>query len=178
MVTGYETSPAHARAAARLRRVFSKPSKLLSSWWRNPPAFARYGVAVALVAGAFLAERLMQDYLVGAPALLFICATMLSGWFGGFGPGLVAVALAVLGFGYYLVDWDHSLAVDPRELPRLTLFTVAVILVALLSARQRSITESLKHARDALESSNSELQLTNEALLAENAERERVEQTL
>jgi signal transduction histidine kinase len=74
----------------------------------------------------------------------------LSAWFGGFRPGLVAVALSVLAFDYFFLPPTFSLEPNVNELPRLVLFAMAALLVGLLSAAQRSATESLRQARDSL----------------------------
>jgi PAS domain S-box-containing protein len=153
-------------------------AKLLTRWWQNPPVIVRYGVAVALVYGALKIEQGMEAQFVGAPVSLFLCAVMLSAWFGGFGPGLFAAALALLAFDYYFISPDHALFVGPEEVPRVVIFGLSVCLVGLLSAAQRRGAESLRHARDELNRAFQKLQRTNEALLAENAERKRVEEAL
>ena len=106
--------------------------------------------------GAFLIERWMEAYLVGAPVSLFVCATMLSGWFGGFGPGLLAAALAILAFDYEPSPnpWMHLI---PKDLPRAAIFAVTVVVVALLSGAQRREIESLRRARKSLQKGNEAL---------------------
>jgi PAS domain S-box-containing protein len=153
-------------------------AKLLTRWWQNPPVIVRYGVAVALVYGALKIEQGMQAQLVGAPVSLFLCAVMLGAWFGGFGPGLFGAALAVLAFDYYFVSPVHALLIDPRELPRIVIFGLSVCLVGLLSAAQRRVAQSLRNTRGELDGAIQKLQRTNEALLAENAERTRAEEAL
>jgi PAS domain S-box-containing protein len=153
-------------------------TKPVSTWWLNPPAIVRYAVAVALVGGAIAVEKLMEEQLVGAPALLFLCAVMLSAWFGGFRAGLFAAALALFSFIHYFVPPGDFFGVDPKELPRTGIFAFAVLLVGLLSAAQRSVAQTLRRARDDLDDANKELKRTNEALRAENAERIRVEDAL
>src|ERR1700737_2997223 len=101
-------------------------AKPVSSWWLSPPVIVRYAVAVALVGGTIAIEKLMEEQLVGAPALLFLCAVMLSAWFGGFRPGLFAAALALLAFDYYFVSPDHALVVAPEEVPRVVIFGLSV----------------------------------------------------
>jgi K+-sensing histidine kinase KdpD len=91
----------------------------LPGWWSNPPAIARYG-------GALAAARWIEANFAGAPVSLFSCAVLLSGWFGGFGAGFFAAALATLAFDYEFVNPLHSLAIDPKEIPRFALFAATI----------------------------------------------------
>lgn len=116
----------------------------------------------------------MQD----APVSLFLCAVILSAWFGGVGPGLVATTLSALAFNYYFLPPIHSVGPKPDEIPRLVIFVVSALFVGSLSCAQRSATESLRRARDDLSATVQELQSTNETLQAESRERERVEEAL
>ena len=149
-----------------------------SAWWLNPPVILHYVVAAALVACGSAIELLMQQELVGAPALLLLCAVMLSAWFGGFRPGWFAAALALSSFIHYFVLPGDFFGVDAKELPRIGIFAFAVLLVGSLSAAQRSVAQTLRRARDDLDGANKKLIRTNEALRAENAERVRVEGAL
>jgi PAS domain S-box-containing protein len=160
---------------AKRHRFMAKPA---SGWWLSRPVILRYGVAAVSVAGALTIELWLQEQLAGAPVSLFLCAVMLSAWFGGFGPGLFAAALAVLAFEYYFLSPIHLFAIDPREVPRVVIFALSVLLVGLLSAAQRRVTQSLRNARDELDGAIQKLQRTNEALLAENVERNRAEEAL
>src|SRR6185503_7807921 len=57
----------------------------------------RYAVAVAAVVAA-VGLRLLLQPLLGAsvPYLQFLPATLLAAWYGGFGPGALATALAAV----------------------------------------------------------------------------------
>jgi C4-dicarboxylate-specific signal transduction histidine kinase len=103
---------------------------------------------------------------------------MLSAWFGGVGPGLLATALSAFAFYYYFLPPIYSLDAKPGEIPRLAVFMVSTLFVGSLSAAQRSATESLRRARDDLKGTVKELQSTNEALEAESRERKRAEESL
>ena len=81
---------------------------------------------------------------------LFLCAIMVAAWFGGFGPGLLATAVGFLAFAYYLVPPLNSLAIDPRQLPRMTLFLMVALFVNWLCASQRKAAKSLQRSRDDL----------------------------
>lgn len=152
-------------------------AKLSSGWWLNPPVMLRYGAALGSIAAALVIEWQLEGRLVGAPVALFLCAVMLSAWFGGFRPGLFAAAMAVAAF-YYMASPGHSFVVDFNEIPRIVIFGLSVLVVGLLSAAQRRATVSLRRARDELDETNQELKRTNEALRVENAEHRRAEEAL
>jgi C4-dicarboxylate-specific signal transduction histidine kinase len=119
-------------------------------------------------------SRWMTPHL-GFPGTLFLCAVMLSAWFGGVGPSLLAAMLSVLAFHYFFL---HSPGSKPREIPRISMYFISNVLFALLSAAQRSAKESLRHARDDLQRTVQDLQKTYEALLAESRERKHTEEAL
>jgi len=72
----------------------------------------------------------------------------------------------------------HTLVADAKEIPRIFVFALSALFAGLLSAAQRSATESLGCARDDLDGMVQELTKSNEALHAENAERIRAEEAL
>jgi C4-dicarboxylate-specific signal transduction histidine kinase len=144
--------------------------------WLNPPAIWGYGIAALSVAAALTVSGMPAIHLQDAPVSLFLCAVILSSWFGGVGPGLVATVLSALAFNYYFLPPIHSLGPKPDEIPRLVIFIVSALFVGSLSAAQRSATESLRRARDDLRATVQELQRTNEALQAESLERRHAEE--
>src|SRR5690242_10437005 len=104
--------------------------------WRKPPVIWSYGIAVLSVAAALAISRLPSLHLQSAPVSLFLCAVMLSAWFGGIWPGMLAIVLSSLAFTFYFLG-AHSLAVGPDEIPRAAVFVLAALFVGLLSAAQR-----------------------------------------
>jgi C4-dicarboxylate-specific signal transduction histidine kinase len=144
--------------------------------WPKPPGIWSYGIGVLSVAAALVISRLPAVHLQDAPVSLFLCAVILSAWFGGIGPGLLATALSALAFNYYFLPPIHSLGPKPDEIPRFVIFTVSALFVGSLSAAQRSAMESLRRARDDLRKTVQELQSTNEALQAESLERKHAEE--
>src|SRR2546429_4211099 len=50
-----------------------------------------------------------------APVSLFLCAVILSAWFGGIRPGLLATALSAPAFYYYFLPPIYSLGAKPRS---------------------------------------------------------------
>jgi PAS domain S-box-containing protein len=137
-------------------------------WWRKPPAILSYAVAFLSPACAIIVESWLQS---GATVSLFLCAIILSAWFGGIGPGLTATAVSILGFRYFFMPPTYSFAVDAAHVPRLALFVLVSLFVGSLTAAQRSTAASLRNARD-------DLQKKNRALQAENIERKHHEEKL
>jgi len=117
----------------------------------KPPAIARYGLALVSVGLSVLICEVLENLWKSTPFVsVFTCAVVLSAWFGGFGPGLLSVALSVFAFDYYFLPPTRSFVLNSNEVPRLILFAVAASIVGLLSAAQRSSAESLRRARDTL----------------------------
>ena len=101
-----------------------------------------------------------------------LCAVIVAAWFGGFGPALVAIALALLAFHYYLVApinsfaWKHDLfAVGISELTRLILFSVTSVFVAFMISAQRKTTETLRRVGDDLQAAVEDQRRIGDALL-------------
>jgi K+-sensing histidine kinase KdpD len=147
--------------------------------WSRPSVIWRYVIVILSVAAAPIISQSPAFHLQSAPVSLFLCVVILSAWFGGAGPGLLATALSVLAFYYYVLSPAHSFAAKPgEETPRLVIFMVSALFVGSLAAAQRSVTESLRRARDDLIGTVEQLQRTNEVLQAESGERKRVEEEL
>jgi PAS domain S-box-containing protein len=148
-----------------------------SSRWPRLPAIANYAIAVVMVAAAVVAARLFAHVLDTNPIVsLFLCGIMFVGWLGGTGPAWLAAVLSVLAFDYFFVSPVGSVSLAIKDIPRVVLFAVAAILVVLLTAAQRSAADSLRRTSEGLLAALRKLEQANKALLAESAERKRVEQ--
>jgi PAS domain S-box-containing protein len=130
--------------------------------WRKPPAVWSYGIAVVSVGAALIISRWSALHLQDAPVSLFLCAVLLSAWFGGVGPALLATALSALAFYHYYLP----------PIPRLVIFVVSTLLVGSLSAALRGAAESLRRAHQDLIGTVRQLRRTNQALQAESRQRE------
>jgi len=135
-------------------------------------------VAVLSSTLALIISQWLAHHLGASPGTLFLCAVMVSAWFGGLGPGLLATLLSALSFHYYFLPPIHSFALKPGEIPRLFLYVLANLLIGSLSAAQRNVKESLRRTRDDLKRTVQDLQKTNEALHAESRERKQAEEAL
>jgi PAS domain S-box-containing protein len=146
--------------------------------WPKLPAIWSYWIAFVSVAAALIIARWPILHLQDAPVSLFLCAVILTAWFGGVWPGLLSIGLSALAFYYYFLPPIYSLHAKPDEIPRFTIFMVSALFVGLLSVAQRSATESLRRARDDLKGTVQKLQSTNEVLQAASRERERAQESL
>jgi PAS domain S-box-containing protein len=132
-----------------------------------------YAMAVLSVAVAIIAAELVTRLLHAEPiASSMLCAVIFAAWFGGFGPALLAIALALFAFHYYLVPpinsfaWKHDLfALDISELPRLILFSITSLLVAFVISAQKKATEDLRRSGDDLHVAMENLKRIEAALL-------------
>ena len=146
--------------------------------WPKLPAIWSYWIAVFSVAAALVISRWPPLHLHESPVSLFLCAVILSAWFGGVLPGLLATVLSALAFDYYFLPPIYSLHAKTGEIPRLIAFMLSAVFVGALSIAQRSATESLRRARDDLKETVQELLSANRALETESRERKRAEENL
>jgi len=105
-------------------------------------------VAVALGPALLLDRFGFHD----AAVPLFICASAISSWYGGLGPGVLAVLLCSLVFDYFFVPPLYSVSVAPTELPAFISFGIFTFLTSWLARVRRRVEEDLRSTRDELES--------------------------
>lgn len=127
---------------------------------KRPESLATlYLLAVLSVAAAIIAADVLTRLLnAEAIASSLLCAVIVSAWVGGFGPSLLATALALLAFHYYLAPpinsfvWKNDLSAMtvPGEIPRLVLFALTTTIVAFLISAQRKATKNLKRSGEEL----------------------------
>jgi PAS domain S-box-containing protein len=167
-------------ATDEIERLKDEPEPIRERTTKAPLIW-KYGMAVLSVAAALLATLWMRQEL-GQPSTpivgLFLCAAMLSAWFGGIGPGLLAVGLSFLAVVYYFATPLYSFAVDIWEVPRLIVFVLSALFVGALSSAQRRKTQNLTEAHETLRETVQQLEVTNRALRRENAERKQAEAEL
>src|SRR5438874_4154649 len=139
----------------------------------KPSAISHYAVAALSVAVAIaIVEFNTRLFHAEAITSSMLCAVIFAAWFGGFGPALFAIALALLAFHYYLVPpissftWKSGLfALAVSEVPRLLLFSIVSLVVAFLMSAQRRATEILRLSRDDLRAAMEDQRRIEAALL-------------
>jgi PAS domain S-box-containing protein len=147
----------------------SKPRSLLS----DPSAVSRYAIAVLSVVTAIVVAEVLTKFLHTEPiASAMLCAVIFAAWFG-FGPGLLAIALSLFAFHYYLVPPINSfgpkhdiLAVDYAELPRLALFSITSLFVNFISLAQRNAKEAAVQAEAKAARAEREIRLVTDTIPA------------
>src|SRR5215213_7802452 len=125
---------------------------------RHTSPLLRYGVAVLAVGVAFGLKLLLDPLIVqDVPFLLVFGAIMVSAWFGGLGPGLLATVAAGLATDYFFLPPMGSLSGFSLETVPLLAFFLEGTLVCLL-------TEALRAARMRAEGSKLETERHREHL--------------
>ena len=157
-------------------------SKFETSTRRSTSFVLRYGLVVLSVAAALAITELLRAYFEPTPNSLFFCAIVVSSWFGGLGPGLLSGLLSVGVIDYYFISPRYTLGVTPEDVPRLAVFLISAATISWLSGGQKRAKESLRQARDELDTKvqerTAELRRINDELRAEIAERKNVERAL
>jgi len=113
---------------------------------RIPPARApilRYGVAVLSTALALIPTILLADVSESRLAL-FGVAVMVSAWYGGWKPGVVATAFALTVSAYFSLAGEHTAAQLQTAIIRLSLFFFIAMAICWLNAALRSVQENLR----------------------------------
>jgi len=132
----------------------------------------RYSLALITVALALIITSTLKNYTDITP--LFYAAIVISAWFGGMGPGLLAVVLAEVSIDYYFVEPLYTLRLGPKHISFLVVFGVLAVLTSCMSSKRRRAEEGLRQARDELEmrvqERTKELRQANENLRERQAE--------
>ncbi len=147
----------------------------------TPSPVLGYGFAIATVALAVVLTLFLEPIIMPSVFSLFFAAVIVSAWYGGLGPGLLATALSSLALEYFFMfptysfsskfSWDYPF--------RLLLFGLVALLISSLTAARKRAEEALRRAHDELEmrvqERTAELAKANKTLQAEIAERKEAE---
>jgi len=115
---------------------------------RIPPARApilRYGVAVLSTALALIPTILLADVSESRLAL-FGVAVMVSAWYGGWKPGVVATAFALTVIAYFSLAGEHTPEQTRTAILRMSLFFFLAMLICWLNAALRAAQENLRRS--------------------------------
>jgi PAS domain S-box-containing protein len=115
---------------------------------RIPPARApilRYGVAVLSTALALIPTVLLANVSESRLAL-FGVAVMVSAWYGGWKPGLVATAFALTVSAYFSLVGEHTPEQLRTAILRLSLFFFIAMAICWLNAALRAVQDDLRRS--------------------------------
>jgi len=113
----------------------------------RPYGLALLAIAVALGV-AFGAERLGVGSLEVPLSLIAVIATV---WYGGVGPGVVAVVVGAAGLDYLFTPPLYEFAFQLDDLVHIGVFIVFALVTGWFAARRRRIERELKRALDQLQ---------------------------
>ncbi|MEH1891394.1 MAG: PAS domain S-box protein [Nostoc sp.] len=121
----------------------SKPKNIFAGG-RNkgaiiPEQLLHYTIALLSVALALGITMLLRPYLSATPSALFFAAVMVSAWYGGFTPGLLATVLSTLVVNYLFLQPLYPQHITHRDiLVRLTVFMITAGLIIWLNESRRT----------------------------------------
>src|SRR2546426_12576225 len=105
----------------------------------------RYGVAVLSIILALIPAFLLSD-VVESRLVVFAVAIMVSAWYGGWKPGLVATSFALTVSAYFSLAGIHSASEYRKAIIHLALFVFVALLICSFNASLRSAQEGLRRS--------------------------------
>jgi signal transduction histidine kinase len=134
---------------------------------RVPKAVSHYGLAIVSVVMALGITLSLEPYNTLRTPFLY-AAILITTWFGGIGPGLLAVALATLALGYYFDPFHRSQAAEIIDLPLVVSFSLLALLITWVSAKRKGIQEALKQKNEELQQTLLKLKETQQELVMQS----------
>jgi signal transduction histidine kinase len=112
----------------------------------------RYGFSVVCVALGLGLALIFQHYGVqNVESPPFSVAIVLTAWYVGIGPSVVAVVLSATCFNYFFTEPLYTFEINSQDLPNFLLFVVWAIIIAGFVTSRRRIENDLRQARDHLQ---------------------------
>src|SRR3954463_2011553 len=123
---------------------------------RVTPAVWRYGLAVLCVAFSTAATFPVQDF--GVRTSLFFPAILLATWFGGTGPGLLAVLLSTLSINFFFTEPFLAFEFSVRDIPTTAAFFLSALVISSWSAARKRAENRLRVSEQELRKARSDLE--------------------
>jgi two-component system, cell cycle sensor histidine kinase and response regulator CckA len=105
----------------------------------------RYGVAILSITLALIPALMIPD-LVESRLVVFAVAIMVSAWYGGWKPGLVATSFALTVSAYFSLGAGHSPSEYRKAIIHLVLFVFVAVLICSFNAALRAAQEGLRRS--------------------------------
>ncbi|HKN16123.1 MAG TPA: ATP-binding protein [Candidatus Sulfotelmatobacter sp.] len=117
-----------------------------------PSVIQRYGLAIlSVVIGLGIGLLLERSHFHDVEFPLFLLAIVVTVWYAGVGPGILAVVLSSLAFDFFFTEPVYSFYVSRSELPYYFVFILFALLLTWFSAVRRRVERDLLQSRDELE---------------------------
>ena len=118
----------------------------------------RYSAAILLVTASLLVNLLVWR-VVQAPATpLFLVAIIITAWFVGRGPAVLATLLSALTIDYFFITPQYQLGGSWDDLGRIFVFSIEGITLALLIVSRRRTSDQVRESREELRALSTHLQ--------------------
>jgi signal transduction histidine kinase/CheY-like chemotaxis protein len=116
---------------------------------------ARYALAVISVAAAIaITISLLDSIFIRNQFALFYAAVMITAFYGGLGPGLVATALSVYALDEFFMPSFMSWDLDADDIVQIALFALVAVLISYLNTTNRRAMAEMQKAKEDAESAN------------------------
>jgi PAS domain S-box-containing protein len=154
---------------------------------RVTPAVWRYGLSVLSVAISTAVTIPLQGF--GVRVSLYFPAVLLSTWFGGTGPGLLAVLLSTLSINFFFTEPFFAFQFSAQDIPTTIAFLLSALFISSWSAARKRVENCLRVSEYELQKARNELEAkveertaklsrANEELQSEIIERKSAEEKL
>ncbi|MEN3335652.1 MAG: hypothetical protein V7641_5017 [Blastocatellia bacterium] len=115
------------------------------------PRVLRYSVALLTVALALFVTLHVELLASRTPFALFFAAVMISSWYGGWQPGLLAIALSALTSEYFIIPPLYSLMKEWSGMVQVSTFVLVALLINWLTAARQQGEKSLRESEARLQ---------------------------
>jgi len=110
----------------------------------------RYGLAIVAVAVALLISLALAEPLSATPSIFVFAAVMLTAWYAGLGPAIVAALLASIALDYFLIEPRFTFEPSVESFLRAALFFAVAVGAAAIGDVRRRADERAREARELL----------------------------
>src|SRR5882724_8716953 len=114
-------------------------------------ALIRYGFALLAVAAALLVTLASRQFGLTNRSAAFLAAILLTGWYAGNGPMVLAMVLSTFSFDFFFLPPLYTFGLEWSPDPYLLWFLLFALLAAWFSAARRRSARLLEDARNELE---------------------------
>ena len=129
------------------------------------PTARRYALPVLLVAICVALTFPLQTF--GVRVSLFFPAVLLSTWFGGTGPGLLAVLLSTLSINFFFTEPFFAFEFSAQDIPTTVAFLFSALVISSWSTSRKRAENRLRHSESELRKARNELETKVEERTAE-----------